>query len=552
LSTGGGARPRRRAAVWRAGLVLLMLVGVVAWSNVPALASLPNTSNPELQLDRTIQTTPFFNEPAISMKDSEGSAYVGGADDSLWLAGDNDRAIYEVNPDGTLKRKIDRVPFEAATPPGGGPVAGPNRTADFESMAYDGTYLYVFSGICCTSSVLPTVFRLQRDGGGQFQVESYQPLPAGSDFTAAAWNPGDGNIWVAKGRDFRPYDYEANSIGAIVQVPNLIGVLGITFFNGGADLFAVTNAETLVRADWASKTVVNGWTFSLTQSGVLDSRAVELIGDQVYVSDGYDARPAGDPLAHAVFVYDVVAPAPTPPTASFNASPTSGEAPLTVTFTNTSTGDPTPTYSWDFGDGQTSTETSPTHTYTSPDIYDVTLTATNSPDPGGTDSVTHQVTVTPSQPPSNLVGNPGFEVDASGWGTGGSGNGVTLTRVQPGHDGSWAAKLNNGSARKRKCVLNDQPNWVTTTQAGTYTASIWVRDDTPFGQFKLMLKETGGSLNGSQTTTVTLTTNWQLVTVSYTVKSPGTSTLDLQAFVPRTFAPTGTCFYADDVSILKS
>jgi hypothetical protein len=79
-----------------------------------------------------------------------------------------------------------------------------------------------------------------------------------------------------------------------------------------------------------------------------------------------------------------------------------------------------------------------------------------------------------------------------------------------------------------------------------------VRDDTPFGQFKLMLKETGGSLNGSQTTTVTLTTNWQLVTVSYTVKSPGTSTLDLEAFVPRTFAPTGTCFYADDVSILKS
>ncbi len=96
------------------------------------------------------------------------------------------------------------------------------------------------------------------------------------------------------------------------------------------------------------------------------------------------------------------------------------------------------------------------------------------------------------------------------------------------------------------------PNWVTTTQAGTYTASIWVRDDSPFGQFKLLLKETGGALNGSQTVTRTLTTSWQQVTVSYTVKSPGTSTLDLQAFVPKNFAPTGTCFYADDVSILKS
>jgi PKD repeat protein len=530
-----------------------MLAGLVASSNVTALAALPVTSNPQLQLDRTIKTSPFVNDSAVSMKDSEGSAYVGGADDSLWLAGDNDRAVYEVNPTtGALKRKIDRTAFEAATPLNGGAEAGPNRTADFESMAYDGTYLYVFSGVCCTSSVLPTVFRLQRDGGGQFQVESYQPLPTGSDFTASAWNASESKLYVAKGRTFNSYNYDTNTVGSPVQVPNLIGVLGITFFNGGADLFAVTNAETLVRADWATKTIVNGWTFSLTQSGVLDSRAVELIGDQVYVSDGYDARPAGDPLAHAVFVYDVVAPAPTPPTASFNASPTSGEAPLTVTFTNTSTGDPTPTYSWTFGDGATSTETSPTHTYTSPGTYDVTLTATNSATPG-TDSVTHQVTVTASQPPSNLVGNPGFEVNTTHWGTTGSGNGVQLTRVSPGRNGSLgAARLNNTSAQKRKCVLNDVPNWVTTTQAGTYTASIWVRDDTPFGQFKLLLKETGGSLNGSQTTTVNLTTNWQQVTVSYTAKSPGTSTLDLQAFVPKNFAPTGTCFFADDVSILKS
>jgi PKD repeat protein len=295
---------------------------------------------------------------------------------------------------------------------------------------------------------------------------------------------------------------------------------------------------------------MNGWTFDLTSSGVLDSRAVEFIGDQFYVSDGYDARPAGDPLAHAVFVYSVTAPNPTPPTASFTPSTTSGEAPLTVNFTNTSTGDPTPTYSWTFGDGGTSTATNPSHTYTSAGTYTVNLTASNSGGNDSADPVT--ITVTPAQPPTNLVGNPGFEVDTSGWGTSGSGQGVTLTRATPAHDGSWAAKLTNTSTLKKKCVLNDQPNWVTTTQAGTYTASIWVRDDSPFGQFKLLLKETGGALNGSQTVTRTLTTNWQLVTVSYTVKSPGVSTLDLQAFVPKTFAPTGTCFFADDVSILKS
>ena len=532
----------------RAGVLLLTLAGLVASSDVPALAALPVTSNPQLQLAGTIRTTPFVGS-AISMKDSEGSAYVA-SDNSLWLAGDNDRAIYEVNlADDTLKRKIDRVGFEAATlPGGGGPEAGPNRSADFESMAYDGTYLYVFSGVCCVSTVLPTVFRLARDGSGAFQVESYQPLAAGSDFTASAWNANESTLYVAKGRTFNGYNYVTNTVGSPVQVPNLIGILGIGF--SGSDLFAVTNAEVLVRVDWPTKSIMNGWTFDLTSSGVLDSRAVELIGDQIYVSDGYDARPAGDPLAHAVFVYSVTAPNPTPPTALFNASPTSGEVPLTVTFTNTSTGDPTPTFFWTFGDGTNSTQTSPSHTYSTAGDYIVTLQASSSGGVDMSDPVT--IHVTPASPPTNLVGNPGFEVDTLGWGTSGSGQGVTLSRATPAHGGSWAAKLTNASTRKQKCVLNDQPNWVTTTQAGTYTASIWVRDDTPFGKFKLMLKETGGALNGSLTTTVTLTTNWQLVTVSYTVKSPGTSTLDLQAFVPKNFAPTGTCFYADDVSILKS
>ncbi len=99
----GGARARGRVSMRRAGVLLLVLAGLVAPSDVPALAALPVTSNPQLQLDRTIRTTPFAGS-AISMKDNEGSAYVS-SDNSLWLTGDNDRAIYEVNPaTGELKR----------------------------------------------------------------------------------------------------------------------------------------------------------------------------------------------------------------------------------------------------------------------------------------------------------------------------------------------------------------------------------------------------------------------------------------------------------------
>jgi PKD repeat protein len=544
----------RRATVRRAGLLLVMLVGLVAWSNLPALAALPNTSNPTLHLDRTIRTTPFAGT-SVSMKDGEGSAYVP-RNDSLWLAGDNGRSIFEVNPTtGVLKREITRSAFENAPRFGGGPAAGPNRSADMESMAYNDVndILYVFSGNCCDSTVLPTVFRLMRDGSGTFQVESYQALASSSDFTASAWNRGDGNVWVGKGRDLRTYNYVTNSTGPIVRVPNLSGIYGLTFSGDGADMFAVTSLKTLVRVKWATKTIVPGWTFNLQPSGVRDSRAVELIADHFYVLDGYDGRSSGDPLKYAVFVYSVLGPAPTAPTAHFTTSTTSGTAPLTVDFTDTSTGDPTPSPSWDFGDeSPVSTSSTPSHTYMTAGVYTVVLTATNT---AGSD--TEQATITvgdPPPPPSNLIGNPGFETDTSGWGTATSGSAVTLTRTTPGRNGSsGAALVANGGTTFQRCALNDQPNWVTTTSAGVYTASIWVRGDTAGAVFRLVLKEFNGTTEiGSKSVERPLTTDWQQYTVSLTPTAPGTSTLDLWGIMPPAYGAPGTCFVADDASLLKS
>jgi PKD repeat protein len=623
----------------RVGLVLLAALGVLLSSALPASASLPDTSTPTLSLDRTIQTTPFVNS-STSMRDGEGSAYVTG-DNSLWLTEDHDNFIFEVDPGtGDLKRVINNAAFQNAPLKGGGPVAGPNRTDDFEAMAYDAfhDWLFVFSGPCCTSSNLPTAFRLVRDGGGDFQVESYQPLASTADYTAAAWNPADMQLYVGHAASIHSYDYESNTTGTPFSVLNLSGVLGFAFSSpgdtGGTDLFVTTNGEKLRRVDWATKTLVAGWTFDLLPFDVLDSRAVELINDQFYVLDGYDARPPG-PLRFAVFVFDVLGPAPVAPVASFNASPMSGNAPLTVNFTDTSTGSPT-SWAWDFeNDGTTdSTAQNPSHVYDTAGIYTAKLTATNS---GGSDSTTEQISVTPAgapvasftadpesgdapltvtftdtssgnptswawdfeddgitdstaqnpppheystpgtytaeltvsdgvtpsvatktitvnAPPTNLVGNPGFETGLSGWGTTGSGNGVTIAQVTtPVHSGSFAARLFNGATGKRKCVLNDVPNWVTTTAAGTYTASIWVRGDVAGALIKINIKEmNGSSVVKSRVTNHTLTTSWQLITVSHAPLSPGSTSLDLQVFLPKAQAPPGTCFYADDASILKS
>jgi hypothetical protein len=290
---------RRRGATLARSLLVVVLV-LVGWAT-PAFAA-------QLQLVRTIRTSPFVGS-TLSMKDNEGSAYVP-RDNSLWLADDNGRAVFEIDPiSGTLKRKIGRAAFEAAVKLGGGPQAGTYRTRDFESMAYDEATdsLYVFSGPCCTSSVLPTAFRLKRRGSnGSFKVESYQPLASGANYTAASWNSGDGKVYVGRGGVLRSYDYVTNTPGPTFRIPLLSGITGMDFSSNGADLYVTTSAEKLRRVDWASKTLVDGWTFDLTAFDVRDSRAVELINGQFYVSDGYDGRPVGDPLRHAVFVFNVV------------------------------------------------------------------------------------------------------------------------------------------------------------------------------------------------------------------------------------------------------
>ena len=532
----------------RVGVVLLTSLGLLLAPGLPAFAA-----DPSLSLNRTIRTTPF-NGSSVSMRDHEGSAYVP-ANNSLWLVDDNANAVYEVDATtGALKRMIPRGDFNSAPRFGGGPVAGTARTDDFESFAYDLSTdtLYLFSGPCCSGSILPTAFRLTRQSG-TFQVESHQPLASGANYTASSWNSADGKIYVGVGAQLRTYNYETNTAGSTFQVPGLSAILGMGFSPSGADLFVVTNAEVLKRVDWATKTLVPGWSFDLTPFGVMDSRGVELIGSQLFVSDGADSRPAG-PLKYAVFVFDMTVPAPVAPTASFNANPATGAAPLSVTFNNTTTGSTPMSWAWDFDTTTASVDSTvkdPTHVYNTPGTYTVSLTATNSVNSSTT---TRNVVVTEAPPSQEFVGNPGFETNTAGWGTTGSGSGVALTRVTtPTHAGVGAALLRNNSTGTRKCVLNDVPNWVTTTQAGVYTGSIWVRADAAGKTIKITFREmNGSSVVGSRVATHTLTTSWQRLTVTHTPVQAGTSTLDLQVFMPKAQAPPGVCFYADDASIIRA
>ncbi len=64
------------------------------------------------------------------------------------------------------------------------------------------------------------------------------------------------------------------------------------------------------------------------------------------------------------------------PVASFSANITNGTVPFAVQFTDTSTGSPT-SWNWDFGDANTSTLQNPVYTFVLPQVFNVTLKATN-------------------------------------------------------------------------------------------------------------------------------------------------------------------------------
>jgi PKD repeat protein len=235
-----------------------------------------------------------------------------------------------------------------------------------------------------------------------------------------------------------------------------------------------------------------------------------------------------------------------PPTARLTVSPASGSKPLGVSADASASTDtdstPIAIYTFDFGDGSAAVGpqagATATHTYLNAGNYTVTVTVKDTA--GLSSTATAQVAVS-----GNVVGNPGFETDLSGWNSGSTT--TPLTRVSGGHTGSWAAKVTNTGSSATSCTLNDSPNWVKVSSAGTYTGTTWVRADSVGAVLKLRFREYSGSTQvGSATTQVTLTTSWQLVSVTYSVPSAGTS-LDFNAYISS--APSGTCFYADDAVI---
>ncbi|MBI3608696.1 MAG: Ig-like domain-containing protein [Nitrospirae bacterium] len=175
-----------------------------------------------------------------------------------------------------------------------------------------------------------------------------------------------------------------------------------------------------------------------------------------------------------------------------------------------------------------------------------TVTATDTTDTTDTITVTQTAAVTFAA--VNLVGNPSFETDTSGWD---AYSGSTIQRVAGGYDGAYALGV-TGPSTTASFGVNDKPNWVALTgAAGThYRATAWVRSAANTGQARLKIREyIGGTKVGTTTysNTVVLSPSWQLLTLDYVTTTAG-STLDFQVLddVP---VVAGEVFQTDNIAI---
>ncbi len=212
------------------------------------------------------------------------------------------------------------------------------------------------------------------------------------------------------------------------------GTTGESITGGTAD--TLNNTECVIRSNPATGT----WTVT-----------VDPFDGNYSVPQGYALVITGDVNESTT---------PTPPTAEFSGTPTSGDFPLAVAFTDLSTGN-VDSWNWSFGDGDTSSAQHPNHTYTAAGIFTVALTVSGT---GGNDTNTKagymSVTTPPPPPTAEFTGAPL------------SGTApllVNFSDLSTGSIGSYSWTFGDGGTPSSAA----NPSHTYTT-AGTYTVSLTV------------------------------------------------------------------------------
>jgi len=179
--------------------------------------------------------------------------------------------------------------------------------------------------------------------------------------------------------------------------------------------------------------------------------------------------------------------------------------------------------------------------------YEVAGPAPTTTAPTSTTTVATTTTTTTTVPTTNLVANPGFESNLSGWGTG---NGrTTLARIcTMAHSGSCSAQIGRRTSTGL-AVLDDSPNTVSSSVVGAiYSASAWLSAPTGRSVTVRIREFRGSTLVQARTAVGTGTGGWQQLEIAAAPASGGTS-VSVDVLVSLT---AGALAQVDDVSLKRT
>ncbi|MCX6694328.1 MAG: PKD domain-containing protein [Methanomicrobiales archaeon] len=263
----------------------------------------------------------------------------------------------------------------------------------------------------------------------------------------------------------------------------------------------------------------------------------------------------GRSCAGAAYLFEVATPGPTPspPTAIFSGTPTSGTAPLTVTFTDTSTGDAITSRLWDFGEGNPpwpTTHTSFTQQYTNAGTYSVNLTVTNA---AGSDSLLRPGYITVTSPPSPDPGPGPVDVNPPGVknvvppaGSPGSSFTTTVTGFNFMFGVSPIVTFTHGGTTGGKTTTKSfKATHVKVITSSKLTCHVKVPSDTKPGTYTVTVKNGDGQA-GSLSNAFTVTSLKPVVSSLSPDKGVAGKTVTITSLAGRNFYPNAKVFLKRD------
>ena len=178
-------------------------------------------------------------------------------------------------------------------------------------------------------------------------------------------------------------------------------------------------------------------------------------------------------------------------------------------------------------------------------VHIITASVTDSGGLKGKSSITISII---DNSTGNLVGNPSFEADASGWQPYRE---STLRRTTEAVDGRFSLRVTGPDERIPEFGVNDTPTWIEKSPAAgiRYRFTEWVKSNISTGAVFLRVREFAGrQLVGqkAESIRVNLSPSWQMITVDYLTQAAGTK-VDLQILD----APVAEreSFWVDNISI---